>query len=158
MTQAVDRGPVEPEHQYPDAPETRRMIYIAVGLVLLILLIVGVVLNNSVERNAEVDAKADQFIAELTAAGLPVPSRQMVVNVLGDDGGAVCTNPNSYLKQALARNSITNGAAGPGIRPVLGPREVVQAEALAIKVYCPDQFPEFEQFVNSHEYADVIKE
>jgi hypothetical protein len=78
--------------------------------------------------------------------------------VLGDDGGAVCTDPNNYLKVALARNSISNGASGPGMRPVIGPRQMVEAEALAIKVYCPDQLDEYLNFVNSHEYADVIKE
>jgi hypothetical protein len=158
MTQTTNRGPVEPEHQYPDAPETRRMIYMAIGVVLLLLLIIGLITWRGAESNDEANAKADQFIAELTAAGLPVPTKDVVVRVLGDDGGAVCADPANYLKVALARNSLSNGAAGPGQRPIIGPRQMVDAEALAIKVYCPDQADEYAEFVNSHTYADLIKE
>jgi hypothetical protein len=158
MTQTVDRGPVEPEHRYPDAPGTRRMIYVAIGVVLLLLMVIGLFTRRAGENNEEANAKADQFIAELTAAGLPAPSKDVVVRVLGDDGGAVCADPANALKVGLARNALSNGAAGPGQRPVIGPRQMVQGEELAIKVYCPDQLDEYQNFVNSHEYADVIKE
>jgi hypothetical protein len=39
-----------------------------------------------------------------------------VVRVLGDDGGAICDDPNSSLKKAILYGQLTNGAAGPGIR------------------------------------------
>jgi hypothetical protein len=134
------------------------MTYIAIGVVLLLLVVIGLFTRRAGEQNEEAFAKADQFIAELTAAGLPAPDRDVVVRVLGDDGGAVCADPANYLKVALARNSLSNGASGPGIRPVIGPRQMVDAEALAIKVYCPDQAEEYSDFVNSHTYDDVIKE
>ncbi len=33
---------------------------------------------------------------------------------------------------------MSNGATGPGQRPVIADRQAVQAEALVLKVYCPD--------------------
>ena len=136
------------------------MTYIVVGVVLLVLLVIGLVLHDSVERNAEADAKADQLIAELAGAGLPVPSRdQIVLNVLGDDGGAVCADPTNYLKVGagpqldVQRRGRPGHAAGDRRRGRWSRRE-----ALAIKVYCPDQLAEYQNFVNSHKYADVIKE
>ena len=159
MTEQTDqRGPVDPEHLYPDEPNMRRVIYIVIGAVLLVLLVIALITFRNVNKSVEANAKADQFIAEVTAAGLPTPNRDIVVSLLGDDGGAVCRDPTNYLKVAVARNLMSNGAAGPGQRPVIGPRQVVDAEALVIKVYCPDQADEYSEFVNSHRYADVVKE
>jgi hypothetical protein len=64
-----------------------------------------------------------------------------VVRVLGDDGGAICDDPNSALKKAILYGQLTNGAAGPGIRPVIADNRVVQGELAVIKIYCPRSCP-----------------
>jgi hypothetical protein len=66
-----------------------------------------------------------------------------VVRVLGDDGGAICDDPNSALKKAILYGQLTNGAAGPGIWPVIADNRVVQGELAVIKIYCPQELPEF---------------
>jgi Tfp pilus assembly protein FimT len=141
-----------------DSPgRTRRTIYIVVGVVVLVLAVIGLISFHSGKETAEAEAKADQLSAALGAAGAPVPSKEQIVRVLGDDGGAVCDNPNSALKKATLYGQLTNGAAGPGIRPVIADTRVVQGELLVLKIYCPDQLPEFRELVGSLKLADLLR-
>ena len=50
----------------------------------------------------------------------------------------------SALSRATLLAQLTNGASGPGIRPVIADSRVVQGELLVIKVYCPDELEEFQ--------------
>jgi hypothetical protein len=135
---------------------TRRITYIVVGVALVVLLIVGLVAYNSSKETQAAQQKADQFIAALAKAGVPAPSKDQVVRVLGDDGGAVCADPNSSLKKAILYGQLTNGAAGPGIRPVIADNRVVRGELLIIGIYCPDQLPEFTKTANDLKLADLV--
>jgi hypothetical protein len=63
----------------------------------------------------------------------------VIVDVFGDDGGATCAKPNSALKRGLLLGELTNGAAGPGARPIIADNRVVQGQLLVMKVYCPDE-------------------
>jgi hypothetical protein len=69
--------------------------------------------------------------------------------VLGDDGGAVCANPNNALSRATFHSQLTNGAPGPGNRPVIANDRVAKGELAIIKIYCPDQLAEFQQFIDN---------
>ena len=62
----------------------------------------------------------------------------MVVRVLGDDGGAICQDPNAALSRAALLDRLMNGAAGPGMRPVIADNRAVKGELLVIQIYCPD--------------------
>jgi hypothetical protein len=140
-----------------DADRTRRTTYIVLGVVFLLLLGVALVAFRSARSTAEADAKADQYIAELTANGLRSPSKDQIVRVLGDDGGAICDDPGSGLRRGILYGTLTNGAAGPGIRPVIVDNDVLKGQLLALKVYCPDELEKFTEIVDSITYADVAR-
>jgi hypothetical protein len=135
---------------------TRRITYILVGGVILVLLVVALVAWNSNKETQAANQKADQLIATLNQAGLPTPDKDQVVRVLGDDGGTVCADPTLALKKAIMYGLATNGAAGPGLRPVIGDNRLVQAGLAVIKTYCPDQLPEFPQTAEQFKTADLV--
>jgi hypothetical protein len=137
---------------------TRRITYVVIGAILLGLTVTALVAFSSARSTAEAEDKADEFIASIDEAGLPTPSKDQVVRVLGDDGGAVCADPNSALKKAVLHGQLTNGAAGPGIRPVIADNRVVQGELAIIETYCPEELPEFTQFADDLKLDDVVKE
>ena len=84
-----------------------------------------------------------------------VPSQEQIVGVLGDDGGALCKDPASALRKAILFSQLTNGAGGPGIRPVIADSKVFKGQLLAIQIYCPDQLPRFQQMVEQLKTAPV---
>jgi hypothetical protein len=135
---------------------TRRTTYIVIGAVLLVLLIVALIAFNSNKETQAANQKADQLIATLNQAGLPTPSKDQVVRVLGDDGGTVCADPNLALKKAIMYGLATNGAAGPGLRPIIADNRLVQAGLAVIKTYCPDELPDFPQTAELFKTADLV--
>ena len=135
---------------------TRRITYILVGGVLLVLLVVGLVAFNSNKETQAAEQKADQLIATLNQAGLPAPDKDQVVRVLGDDGGTVCADPELALKKAIMYGLATNGAAGPGLRPVIADNRLVQAGVAVIKTYCPQELPQFPQTAEQFKTADLV--
>jgi hypothetical protein len=135
---------------------TRRITYILVGAVVLVLLIVALVAWNSNKETQAAQQKADQLIATLNQAGLPTPSKDQVVRVLGDDGGTVCADPQLALKRAIMYGLATNGAAGPGLRPVIGDNLLVQGGLAVIKTYCPQELSEFTKTVGQLKTADLV--
>ena len=50
----------------------------------------------------------------------------------------------------------TNGAAGPGVRPIIADNLLVQAGLAVIKTYCPDELPEFTQTAEQFKTADLV--
>jgi Tfp pilus assembly protein FimT len=135
--------------QETQAPQERRTLYIVLAVVLGALMVVGLITFRSARSTAEAEEKAGQLIAELENAGARAPSQEALVRVLGDDGGAVCADPNGALSRATLLAQLTNGASGPGNRPVIANSRVVQGELMIIKVYCPDELEEFQEFVDS---------
>ncbi len=127
----------------------RSTLYIVMAVVFAVLLVIGLISFRSARSTAEAEEKADQLIAELENAGARAPSQEALVRVLGDDGGAVCADPNGALSRATLLAQLTNGASGPGSRPVIANSRVVQGELMIIKVYCPDELEEFQEFVDS---------
>jgi Tfp pilus assembly protein FimT len=127
---------------------SKRALYIAAAVMLLVLGIVAVVNYTAEYQSAEADAKADQLIAELNTAGLRAPKKENIVKVLGPDGGAVCLDPDDALRRGILYGQLTNGAAGPGQRPVIADNKVVQGQLLIIKVYCPTYLETFQKVVD----------
>ncbi len=134
--------------QETQTPQERRTLYIVLAVVVGVLMVVGLIAFRSAKSTAEAEQKADQLISELQKIGAPTPSKEAVVRVLGDDGGAVCADPNGALSRATLLAQLANGASGPGSRPVIANSKVVQGELLVIKVYCPDELAEFQEFVD----------
>jgi Tfp pilus assembly protein FimT len=127
---------------------SKRALYIAAAVMLLVLGVVAVVNYTAEYQSAEADAKADQLIAELNTAGLRAPKKENIVKVLGPDGGAVCLDPDDALRRGILYGQLTNGAAGPGQRPVIADNKVVQGQLLIIKVYCPTYLETFQKVVD----------
>jgi hypothetical protein len=140
-----------------DGARTRRTTYIVLAVVLLLLAGVALLVYGSRKSAEEADLKADQFITELTNAGFRAPSKAQIVGVFGDHGGAACADPNSALRRGLVLGGMTNGAAGPGIRPVIADNRVLQGQLLTMKVYCPKELQRLTDFAHQFQYADVVK-
>jgi len=140
-----------------DADRTRKTTYVVLGVVFLLLVGVAILAIGQDRSNDQARAKADEYIAELSAHGLRAPSKDQIIHVLGDDGGALCADPAAGLSRAILYGTLTNGAGGPGARPVIVDNKVLQGQLLAIKVYCPDQLEKFTEVANQLKYADVAK-
>jgi len=136
----------------------RRTLYIVMAALVGLLVIGGLIAYRSAKSTQEAEQKADQLISELQQQGARTPSREQIVRVLGDDGGAVCANPNESLSRSILFGMLTNGASGPGIRPVIADSKVVQGQLLIIKVYCPEELDRFQELADDLEFADVVKE
>ena len=134
----------------------RRLVYIVITVALVLLLIICFIFYRSAQSSQQAQDKANQLIAALQKAGVRVvPSQEQIVRVLGDDGGAICKDPASALRKALLFSQLTNGAGGPGIRPVVVDSRIFKGELLVIQIYCPDQLPQFQQMVEKLKTAPV---
>ena len=134
-----------------------RTLYIVTGIIVVVLVVIALLTFHSGKTSQEAEQKANQFIAALTAAGARAPSQATVVRVLGNDGGAVCDDPSGSLRKGVLLGQLMNGAAGPGMRPIISDRRVVKGQLLALKIYCPNQLPSFQEFVNSLNLGDNVK-
>ena len=79
------------------------------------------------------------------------------MRVLGDDGGATCEDPSGALSRATLLGQLVNGAAGPGIRPVVADNRVVRGQLLVIEIYCPDELAGFQDLVDGLNLDDTVK-
>jgi hypothetical protein len=133
----------------------RSTLYIVIAVVVGALMIAGLLFYSSARSTREAEEKADQLIAALEEAGARTPSRDQIVRVLGDDGGATCADPNEALNRAILLGQLANGAAGPGARPVITDNRVVRGQLLIIQVYCPEELGDFQKFVEGLKTDDV---
>jgi hypothetical protein len=140
-----------------NADRNRRTTYIVLGIIFVVLAGTALLVFRSARSNAEAEQKADQLVTELSAAGLRVPSHEQIVHVLGDDGGAICAQPNSALRRGVLYGMLTNGAGGPGVRPVIADNKALQGQLLVVKVYCPNELERFTKLVDDLKTADVAK-
>jgi hypothetical protein len=140
-------------------PRRRRIItYIVLGVIFLTILGIALGVFRSASTNATASSRADQLRSAFKAAGLPQPSKDQIVRVLGDDGGGMCSDPSKALHTATLQSQMTNGAGGPGQRPIISDSDIVQGEVLAISIYCPDKLAEFTSYVKTHyKFDDVIR-
>ncbi|TYB58047.1 hypothetical protein FXF51_37960 [Nonomuraea sp. PA05] len=134
----------------------RTTVYVVICVVLVISMVAALLVVPTPAPTDTAEQKADQFIAALQQAGaVHVPSKEQVVNVLGDDGGAVCAGPNEALNQAQLQAQLSNGAGGPGTRPVIADSKVLQGGKLIVQTYCPDQLAAYQEFIEGLLTADV---
>ena len=96
------------------ATRERSWIYITVLVVLGVLAVVGAARLQLGAGDRQAEEKADELIAALEDAGRRRPGQDQIVRVLGDDGGAMCENPNDALSAGRPAVAASNGAAGPG--------------------------------------------
>jgi len=142
----------EPEHH-------NRWVYWGAWIVLGVFIVIGLFTFSAANKSKKADEKADQLIAAFQKAGAHrVPSKDQIVRVLGDDGGAVCDDPGNSLRKATLYSMISNGAAGPGMRPVIADTHVVLGELAVIQVYCPDELADFKSYVDDLKYDDTVEQ
>ena len=135
-----------------------RWIYIGSIVVLVAMVVIGLLSFTQLHNTNEAHRKASQLSDTLRAAGYPVPSQDQIVRTLGSDGGAVCENPTDALVQAQWKYGMSNGAAGPGQRPVLSDRQVVLGEAIVLSVYCPDKLDAIKDKIDDLNLQDPARD
>jgi hypothetical protein len=133
----------------------RIITYGVLAVAFAILAVTGLLIYDSGKDSRDAQAKADQLTSQLQQFGLRTPSKDQIVRVLGTDGGAVCANPNNGLTRAALNGLLTNGAGGPGMRPVIADVRFLQGELSIISVYCPDQLQKFQEYKDSLKTAEV---
>jgi Tfp pilus assembly protein FimT len=140
------------------SPRERSWIYITSCVILAAVTLWAIFAFSSARETSRAQDKADELIAALQDAGARTPDKDQIVRVLGDDGGATCTDPNKALSRATLLTLLANGATGPGARPVIADSRAVQGQLLIIQVYCPDELEDFQQFVDDLKTDDVASE
>jgi Tfp pilus assembly protein FimT len=133
------------------------IVYVLLGTVFLLLAGVALATFRGARETQRAQDRAAQLTAELSAAGLRAPSTEQIVRVLGDDGGAVCADPGDALRRGAFYGLLTNGAGGPGARPVIVDNRVVQGQLIIMKVYCPQYLERFQEVVDDLKFADVAE-
>lgn len=136
--------------------QERRSLYIGLAVVAAVMMVVGLLMFKAGATTQAAEDKAAQLITELENAGVPAPSSQVLVQLLGDDGGAVCADPNSALARATLLSQMTTGTGGVGQRPIIAAGRVVQGEQLILKVYCPDELADFQDFIGDLKLDDDV--
>lgn len=140
------------------SPRERSWIYITSCVILVVLFVWAVLAFHSARETKRAQDKADAFIAALHDAGAArTPDKNQVVRVLGDDGGATCANPNEALSRATLFTLLSNGAAGPGARPIVADSRLLQGQLLIMKIYCPDELKDFQKTVDDLKTANVAR-
>jgi len=140
----------------PDGHSSLKWIYAIAGVVIGALMVYGLITLDNREDNEDARAKAQQVIAQFEEQGLNPPSEDLLVNLLGTDGGNVCVDPASALNEALHRISLSNGAAQVGVRPVTVDSSIVQGELAILDVYCPDKAQKAREYLDGLKYDDVV--
>lgn len=135
----------------------RRIIYVISAVILGLIAIFGIVVFTQTSQDLDATVKAEQLHGLLLDAGLPAPEVNVLADSLGRDGGFVCQDPSSPLIKARYQSSISNGATGPGSRPVIGDRDTVTAVELTIATYCPDRLGDYLERVQDMKFEDTTK-
>ena len=138
------------------SPRERSWIYIT-SCVILAILALWAIFAFSSARETKRAPRQGRRVHRRTAGrrAARTPDKDQVVRVLGDDGGATCANPNKALSRATLFTLLANGATGPGARPVIADSRAVKGQLLIIKIYCPNQLEDFQQFVDDLKTDDV---
>ncbi|MEV7570104.1 hypothetical protein [Streptomyces tanashiensis] len=134
-----------------------KVIYWGTIVILVGLVITGLIRYEGVTTSNKSAAKANQLQEELVRAGYPSPDTDTVEQLLGTDGGPVCEDPGSALNTALWKIQQSNGAAGPGMRPVITDTKAVEVERIILQVYCPDELEDFQDSLNDLKTDDTVR-
>ncbi|WP_157845551.1 hypothetical protein [Kitasatospora phosalacinea] len=122
------------------------------------VVVVGLLSFTQQHDTDESFRRADELVSKLQENGCPTPDREQVARTPGTDGGAVCEDPASALKTGLHRVPMSDGAAGPGQRPVIVASRAVQAEESILGVYCPDQPAGYQEKIKDIKTDDTVRD
>ena len=136
----------------------RVVLYSVIGALLVVLAAIGVATWRGAQETRDAREKADRLVAALVELGAQAPDRDRIMRVLGTDGGRVCADPGGALNRAAQLGGMSNGAGGPGSRPVVADSGLVQGELAIITIYCPAELSEFQEFVEDLRTAELTHE
>jgi len=140
----------EPEHH-------NRWVYWGAWILLIGFMVIGLFTFSAANETRRASEKANELVSVLEDLGATsLPTDDQIVRVLGDDGGAICDDPTSALRKATLYSMMSNGASGPGMRPVVADTRAVQGQLAVIQVYCPDELEDFKSYVSDLKYDDVV--
>jgi len=143
---------IEPEHH-------NRWVYWGAWILLGVFVVIGLFTFSAANSTRQANDKADQLLSTLEDAGVQrLPSKDQIVRVLGDDGGATCDDPGTALRKATLYAMLSTGSSGPGIRPIVADQHVVAGQLAIIQVYCPDALEDFKSYVSDLKYDDVVNQ
>ncbi|MBC3840079.1 hypothetical protein GXW82_07395 [Streptacidiphilus sp. 4-A2] len=134
-----------------------RWIYLGALLVLVALLVAGILTFHQVHRTNAANRRAAQLNQQLVAAGFGSIDQAQIARTLGSNGAEACDDPDSTLRRAQWLVDLSNGADGPGQRPVIVNARTMQAGEIVIQVYCPSQLPQYRQRVNQLKTGDTVQ-
>ncbi|MFG2867912.1 hypothetical protein [Streptomyces sp. NPDC048338] len=135
-----------------------KWIYVGAIVLLVGMVVVGLIQYSAVRRTNQTAKKADELNTKLVEAGFPAPDTDITERLLGTDGGVVCEDPGSTLNNALWKiHQLSNGATGPGMRPVIADSTAVEIERIVLQVYCPDKVDEFEDDLGDLKTDDTVR-
>ncbi|WP_280261495.1 hypothetical protein [Nocardia wallacei] len=146
-------------HPLESAEQTRRrrIVNAVVAVVLILIVVIGLVLFEQNKRDSLATERAQQLHDRLAAAGLAAPGTGVIRDALGRDGGLICQDPASPLIEARYRAAISNGASGPGNRPVIADLDTIAATELAIDTYCPDKLRAYLEQMSDLKLGETTK-
>jgi hypothetical protein len=134
--------------------KSHRWIYIGLGVIIVGLMVAGVALYRDEKESEEAQAKAQELITKLNAAGLKAPSVETAVRLFGVDGGPYAQDPDEELLQSQYAWQL--GTAGAASRPVILDPQFVKAAEIFVSVYAPDKLQGFQEFVSGLELDETI--
>ncbi|MFB6838031.1 hypothetical protein [Streptomyces sp. NPDC056361] len=134
-----------------------KVIYWGTIVILVGLVVTGLIRYHNVKTSSQTLSKANQLQEELVKAGYPSPDTDTIERLLGTDGGQVCEEPGNALKTALWKIQQSNGAAGPGMRPVISDSKAVEVERIVLQVYCPDELDDFNDALDDLKTDDTVR-
>ncbi|MFS0701878.1 hypothetical protein AB6N24_18050 [Cellulomonas sp. 179-A 4D5 NHS] len=142
-------------HSVSSRRKNRLLYWVSAGL-LAVMVLVGLLTWRGVKQDTAADQKADEFLAVLEDAGAQrLPSKDRVVSLLGSDGGSVCQEPGSALRQATLSGMLTTGSSGPGQRPIITDSRLLQGQLAVVSVYCPEHLEDVKAYLDGLTTADV---
>jgi len=130
-------------------PRERSVLYIVVAVVLVSVAVWAVIAFGASREAERAEEKADELVQTLEDAGARTLRPEVIARVLGDDGGAVCANPNQALSRSTLYGMLTTGSGNPGERPFITENRFLQGQLAIIEVYCPDELEDFQEFVDN---------
>ncbi len=133
--------------------KSHKWIYITLIVVVAALMVAGAVLYSEQKQTKEAQAKANELVTKLNAAGLKAPSEATAVRLFGVDGGPYAQNPDEELLQSQYAWQL--GTSGPASRPVILDPDFLKAAEIFVSVYAPDKLAGFQEFVSGLELEET---
>ena len=136
-----------------------RFVSTVAWALLVVSIVIGLVTLRLRPGHPAGQDKADEFIAALDDAGLTAPPTRTRSPACSATTAARLRRPRtSALRQAITYTQLANGAAGPGMRPIIADRPVsCRASCSIIQIYCPDELEDFQEFVDDLKSDDVTE-